>query len=88
MLLAGKSVTHDVIEGLARLLLDGIAVGEGPPAPDSDITYMGSTSSAYARRPTRYAARTVVPAPEKLLKTVSPRDVVSFMTSSAFLTVA
>ena len=45
-------------------------------------TYLGSSSSPYARRPTRSAANTVVPEPQKVSSTISRRRVQSFIASA------
>ena len=45
-------------------------------------TYRGSSSSPYARRPTRSAAISVVPDPQKVSSTISRRRVQSFIASA------
>ena len=49
-------------------------------------TYFGSISRAQARRPTRSAAKIVVPEPEKVSSTRSPRLVQSLMASATMAT--
>ena len=78
----GEEFERTLVEGGAGLDVNCIPPGESLPPADGDIDVSGLELQTYARRPTRSAANTVVPEPQKVSSTISCRRVQSFIASA------